>query len=229
MLCFQEPVTKEAKEHISSIFHRMQTSLSIIAGYADLICLDPQDENNRNTLHQEIKYLSSLFTRIQNANALQNQENQSYQKVSITSFIKNIYEKFSSINKHHEFSFSSEIQHEIFVKILPTECEEITRILLDNAFKYTLPKNKIKITLSLSDKNVIVSIRNEGVGISREDQKYIFDMFFRGKIENKVLGWGIGLSIAKSFADLQGLTLEVQSDEKSYVDFLLAIPNYSLS
>jgi signal transduction histidine kinase len=99
--------------------------------------------------------------------------------------------------------------------------------LLDNASKYSPSKSEIVISTKRTKSYIEFSIKDEGIGISEEDQKLIFDRFYRAdnsRQKNDVSGYGIGLSIAKSVAELHGGSIIVKSKINKGSTFTLSIP-----
>ncbi len=87
---------------------------------------------------------------------------------------------------------------------------ELVAILLDNAFKYS-PKGT---GISLKVKNRQLEVSDKGMGILEKDLPHIFDRFYRAdfaRSKEKTDGYGLGLSIAKSIADLHGAEIKVDS------------------
>jgi two-component system phosphate regulon sensor histidine kinase PhoR len=85
--------------------------------------------------------------------------------------------------------------------------------LLDNANKYSPETPKISISTKNEDGYLILSIVDNGIGISKENQKKIFDKFFRVSTGNihDVKGFGLGLSYVKSIADLHHAEISIES------------------
>ena len=99
--------------------------------------------------------------------------------------------------------------------------------LLDNASKYSPSKSEVVISTKRTKSYIEFSIKDEGIGISEEDQKLIFDRFYRAdnsRQKNDVSGYGIGLSIAKSVAELHGGSIIVKSKINKGSTFTLSIP-----
>lgn len=97
--------------------------------------------------------------------------------------------------------------------------DKISRVLqnlLSNAAKFSPEGGIIEVETTLLDKKkVLISVKDEGPGISQEDQKYVFDRFFKSdttRNEDKV-GSGIGLAIAKEFMLAHGENITVKSEE----------------
>lgn len=84
-----------------------------------------------------------------------------------------------------------------------SQITEVIENLLNNAIKYSKKKGKVKILAIKKEKKVYVEIKDSGLGIPEEDQKYIFRKFFRSgnAIKHKTQGSGLGLFIIKSIIE----------------------------
>ena len=101
------------------------------------------------------------------------------------------------------------------------------RIFLDNAVKYTPEGGTIKVFSKINGKKILLNISDSGIGIAPENQKKIFDRFFRIDSEDLVSeanGSGLGLSIAKWIADSHGIKISVASTLGKGTTFTLAVP-----
>lgn len=79
--------------------------------------------------------------------------------------------------------------------------EQILAILIDNAIKYTAENGKISIKLQEEKEKIVVSVADNGKGISSEDLPHIFERFYRADKSRTNYGNGLGLSIAKMLAE----------------------------
>ncbi|MBE9242059.1 PAS domain S-box protein [Synechocystis salina] len=95
--------------------------------------------------------------------------------------------------------------------------------LLSNAIKYSPDGGQIKISLSLDSENIIFEVTDQGIGISSEDQKQIFEPFHRGKNVRNIAGTGLGLMVAKKCVDLHrgSILLESAVDQGTTVTIRL--------
>ncbi|HPE33472.1 MAG TPA: HAMP domain-containing sensor histidine kinase [Bacteroidales bacterium] len=98
--------------------------------------------------------------------------------------------------------------------------------LVDNATKYTPRKPVIEITTSNYSEGVIIAIKDNGIGISKENQKKIFDKLYRVPTGNvhDVKGFGLGLSYVKNIVERHGGKVEVSSELKSGSTFSIFLP-----
>ena len=101
--------------------------------------------------------------------------------------------------------------------------------LLDNAIKYSKNEIKIKISTIDTDKNVLLKVRDNGIGITKEEQQIIFDKFGRAAIHEKnrkggVSGFGLGLNYVDQVMQAHGGKVTVSSEKDKYSEFTLYIP-----
>jgi signal transduction histidine kinase len=96
------------------------------------------------------------------------------------------------------------------------DANRVTQILvnlLGNAVKYTSPNDSVSLNLRVVDKFVQINVSDTGLGLSEEDQLFVFDRFFRAErdADSLVDGTGLGLPIAKMFVELMGGKIWLES------------------
>ena len=100
--------------------------------------------------------------------------------------------------------------------------DKISRVLqnlLGNAAKFSPQNGIIEVETTLDKKKVLVSVKDQGPGISEEDQKYVFDRFFKTDTTRNMdkTGSGIGLAIVREFLQAHGETITVKSEGAAFV------------
>ena len=83
--------------------------------------------------------------------------------------------------------------------------------LLSNAIKYSPQEGEVHFTLISEQEVVTFQIKDQGIGISLEDQQHLFEVFHRGNNVESIPGTGLGLSVVKKCLDLQGGTISLKS------------------
>lgn len=103
----------------------------------------------------------------------------------------------------------------------------VVNTLLDNALKYTSAKPFIELIIDSDDKHVYLSVKDNGIGIEKEQQKKIFDKFYRVPTGNvhDVKGFGLGLNYVKMISIAHGWEIQVHSELNKGSNFTLIIPN----
>lgn len=96
-------------------------------------------------------------------------------------------------------------------------------VILDNAVKFS-PENSTVYIRVTCEEQIHVSIRDEGIGISEEEQEFIFEKFYKSKLRQNAKGSGLGLAIAKQIALKHGGTIEIQSEVGKGTEIRFAFP-----
>lgn len=114
-------------------------------------------------------------------------------------------------------------------KILPIDYKKIQEVvtnLISNAIKYSHDNGRIYLDIKEDDKNIVFSIKDDGVGIPVSSQKRVFDRFFRAENASKNApdGNGLGLYIAKRIVDKHGGRLYFESIENKGTTFFVELP-----
>jgi signal transduction histidine kinase len=116
--------------------------------------------------------------------------------------------------RNHEINLN--IHDKLITKFEPDQLHLVISNLLNNAIKYTPPNGKIEIKSATTDEFILISIEDNGIGITNEERKRLFTQF--GKIERYGQGLdiisegsGLGLYITKKIIELHGGTIRVRS------------------
>lgn len=132
---------------------------------------------------------------------------------------------FEAIARQHDidFKYTADVNDDFKVAIDVEKYERIFYNIVANAFKYTPDKGSIYISCSVENGQLILTVKDTGKGISEEDLPFIFDQFFQ---VDKILpaGSGIGLVLAKAFAELHGGKISVISKLGVGSEFTVTVP-----
>lgn len=144
--------------------------------------------------------------------------------VGLIEFCNNITEEFRLISEEtHTIIFSCP-DKEFQAYVDPNLLRHILSNLLSNAIKYSPESSHVYFELSHSDSDIIFRVKDEGIGISEDDQRHLFEAFHRGRNVDTIKGTGLGLSIVRQFVELHGGTIEVESQLNQGTTFTVSIP-----
>lgn len=113
-----------------------------------------------------------------------------------------------------------------FVNADERSLTELFTILLDNAVKYSPQKRDIEVQSQSVVSKLKITVKDNGIGIDKEDMPFIFDRFYRtdkSRTKQQVAGYGLGLSIAKRIVDLHGGTINVESTKGNGTTFAVML------
>ena len=100
--------------------------------------------------------------------------------------------------------------------------------LVSNAIKFSDEGKTIHVNSTVREEVAVISVRDEGIGISKEDQAHLFSSFFRGKNALNIQGTGLGLHIVKRYLDLLDGDVNLKSELGKGTIITFTIPvNYS--
>ncbi|MBP3917250.1 HAMP domain-containing sensor histidine kinase, partial [Clostridium sp.] len=127
--------------------------------------------------------------------------------------------------KNIELLFDTTVE-ELIICCDPDKIERIMLNLLSNAIKYTNSNGTINVNIDTTDTNVIISVKDTGIGISKENQSIIFERFMQvdDTLTRKCEGSGIGLSLVKSLVEMHGGKIAVYSIEGIGSEFTFTLP-----
>lgn len=97
--------------------------------------------------------------------------------------------------------------------------------VITNACKFSKENDRIWIETTIKEKEIHITARDEGIGISKEDQKYLFGTFFRGRNAQNIQGTGLGLHIIKRYVELLNGKVNIQSEIDKGTTVTVSLPN----
>ena len=130
-------------------------------------------------------------------------------------------------SQQHKFSSILEYDGEIFASA--DKLKQAIRIFIDNSMKYTPSGGEIEITLKSSNKDIYIIIKDNGIGISKEDLPYIFERFYRAdqaRTRKNKGGTGLGLAIAKVIIEQHDGRIFVQSEPDEGTSVTIMFPKH---
>jgi PAS domain S-box-containing protein len=96
--------------------------------------------------------------------------------------------------------------------------------LVSNAIKFSSENSQIDVTGEVNEKNILISVRDYGLGIPDDDKKHLFERFFRAKNVTNIQGTGLGLHIVSKYVELMHGTIEVSSELEKGTEFNIQFP-----
>ena len=93
--------------------------------------------------------------------------------------------------------------------------------LFSNASKFSAEADLIEIKTTRHNQHIILSVKDHGMGISKEDQKHLMERFFRGDNAANIQGTGLGLHIVSKYAELMNGTVDCKSELEKGTEFII--------
>jgi signal transduction histidine kinase len=148
-------------------------------------------------------------------------------EISLEDLIRKIIEELEVFSKASNVKVELRVKENL-PKVLadPSQIRLVVENLLDNAIRYIKERGRVEIKLDKIDKHCRFEIKDTGVGIPKNDQKYIFQKFFRSEniMKYQTQGSGLGLYIAKSIIEKSGGKVGFKSQEGIGSTFWFTLP-----
>ena len=228
-----EQSIEQQAQFVSNASHELRTPLAALL-LSNEIAMRKRvltDEKARQVLSrnvEEIKKLANLSNSLldlaKSENALNDPE-----LIDISEIIKEVIGQYSRVAKAKQVKIFHNIPDGQKVTLQVNAVRQILSILMDNAIKYAPQKvGEVKIWAKLNKNSVEFIVKDNGPGISSNDQKHIFERFYRAnaaRTRTDASGYGLGLAIAKTLTDHCGYTIRIKSKPSAGAEFILVIPN----
>ena len=217
-------------EFISNISHDIQSPLSNIKGYANLLEKDTLSDDEKadyvSIINNEIDRLSSLTKQLLLLASLDREEGLLKKSTYLLSDqLKDVIFNYQWLIHEKEIMISYSLP-DIYIHGDSSMLYNVWENLLTNAIKYNQAEGRIDVSIHETEEDVEVRFEDTGIGLSEEVKERIFDRFYRGDPARTktVEGTGLGLSIVASIIDLHGGHIDVDSEENVGSTVTVTIP-----
>lgn len=215
----EQQVSDMKLRFFTDISHELRTPLTLIAGPVEQVlqkdALDQEDKDSLVLVDRNAKRMLRLVNQLLDFRKIQNNKMKlRIQQVDLIPFIRNLMADFSQLAVSNDMTF--EFVPESESCLIWADADKLEKIffnIISNAFKYSGKGKEIRIELAESDKNVRVSVADQGVGISEKLQKTLFTRFANLADRNPFgqSSTGIGLSLVKEFMNMHSGDISVLS------------------
>jgi signal transduction histidine kinase len=218
------------KEFISDVSHDFQSPLLNIKGYSELL-LDEnlgieERQSYASVIQSETERLSSLTQQLLLLTSL----DQLSSPLDIKNFrldkqLKETILKYRWLLEEKSMTLSMDLD-EVDFNGDPAFLEKVWENLFSNALKYTSEEGVVEISLKENESSVVISVHDNGIGISDEEIERIFDRFYRADNSRtrEISGTGLGLSIVQQVVKLHDGTIRVIGNENIGTTFIVTLP-----
>ena len=205
------------KEFFSNASHELRSPLTSIIGFQELIVDDyvsPGEVKELcNKTLQEGKRMQNLINDMLDLSALEKEEKGEVVKINLSAMVDDISSSLEPQLLIDNLTIVKDVDPNAYLIANQKHIYQLIRNLIDNAIKYNVLNGKIYVTIKKIENQVSISVRDTGVGISENDQKQIFERFYRvDKARSRKLGSsGLGLSIVRQVCNIYAATLSLES------------------
>lgn len=208
------------RDLFANISHDLRTPLTMIRGYAEMMRDIPGENSSENIqiIIDETNRLSNLVTDILDISKLQSGVTKlNLQVFSITESIKSVITRYEKFMGSKGYNIVFEYDKNVYVNADEIKISQVLYNLINNAINYTGEDKKIIIRQSVEGYKAKIEVADTGEGIAEDEQKLIWDKYYKAGKNHKrsAVGTGLGLSIVKNIFVLHGLKYGVESKKGS--------------
>ena len=217
-------------EFVANVSHELKTPLTSIKGFSETLrYVDDSETKNKflDIIDKESERLTNLINDILILSNIENIHKMESEYFNPGDVIENVLDmvksqayKKSIIIKYND-CFNSEILGS------KDKFHQLAVNLIENAIKYSNENGIVKIDLTLEEQYFVFKVKDNGIGIPKNDIPRIFERFYRvdESRSKNTGGIGVGLTIVKSIIDLHQGTIEVRSELNKGSEFIVILPN----
>ena len=223
----EEDANKAKLQFFTNISHELRTPLTLIADPVNYIIhddnLNSQQRSMLQIVQRNVLVLTQLVSEILDFRKVQNGKMElRLSDFNLSESMKQWIMLFSASAQKKHIAISINAPDAVMLRADQDKIERICYNLLSNALKYTSEGGEITLTAKEENGRVMISVADNGCGISSDELPYIFDRFYQAK--NAGRGTGIGLAIVKAFTELHHGEVSATSVEGKGSTFTIRIP-----
>lgn len=243
MIPIKRAYTKQ-NQFTADVSHELRTPLSVLLSSIDVLEMEVESgseerddysrkliSNMRDEVKRMTKMVGDLLTL---ARSDSNQIELMRETFDFCPHVQKIIQSFKPLAEEKGIKLHIHAPQTLIVNGDLERLKQLLYILLDNAIKYTTDGGEVNITISMKDwdhhPTLNIQVQDTGIGISQEDQKNIFDRFYRvDKARTRQMGGhGLGLAIAKWIVEAHKGSIQVSSKLGEGSTFTIKIPQSSI-
>ena len=225
--------TKLRSALVANVSHELRTPLSMIRLGAETLKRGKLKDSERKEIEdqilREVLLLSHLVEKVLDVARMQNRSTRAlaFTPVRPADLIRNLLATYGSWIESRGFRCEVDLDESIGAQMWDRDA--VSRALLnliDNAIKYSGEDRSIEIVLRATSENVVIEVRDHGIGIEDGDLARIFDPYYRAKFSDTITrrGAGLGLTLVQQIVDSHGGRVEVESAPGAGSTFRLLFP-----
>ena len=222
---------KVRQEFFSNASHELKTPITAIRGYAELLDngFVADEETKSKFIRRILKSTENMTQLIEDILMISRLETKdaevTFSMVRLNPLVEEIFDAVEPIASEYQVTLHAEGEP-VVLEASVKQMRELLMNLIVNGIKYNHPGGNVWVKIAASEHNVVIKVKDDGMGISEEHQSRIFERFYRvdkGR-SKKMGGTGLGLSIVKHIVEYNDGYMRLKSKVNAGSEFIISLP-----
>ncbi|MFA6141899.1 MAG: ATP-binding protein [Candidatus Omnitrophota bacterium] len=217
------------KKLFENLSHELKTPLTIIKGEFEVVLKKLRSQGEyESVIKSALEEVDRVVRLAGNLLLLARLESKEVfpekKRLDLNLIVRGIAKNVKSLAEPKNINLSCRANEPLFLDADESQMKALLLNILDNAIKYTEPGGRITVISQKSGPSAVVRIEDTGAGMTKEEVDHIFDRFYRTDKARANVGFGLGLSIAKSIVDSHNGSIKVESEPSKGTIFIISLP-----
>jgi len=226
-------ILKIKSDFVSSVSHEFKTPLTSIKALAERLKEGKVKDQSKaaqyfSVISQDTEKLTRLVKNILDFSKIEEGKKEyEFEETDVAQFVAQQIENFRKDEIHKDLKIHAQIPKDIPHLFVDRDAlSQVIINLLDNASKFSADKKEVYVNFKSDAEDVIIEVKDKGIGIPHDEINKIFDKFYQGKntLRHSVKGTGLGLTLVKHIVEAHGGRISVESNILQGSTFSLIFP-----
>jgi len=204
----------------------IQSSLSLVKKYGEINDIEKQDKHIAK-IKSSIGDLTDILNDFLSVSKLEEGKVENLcEEFNLRTFATEVISEMQSIAKTDQRIVYTHNCSDV-VSLDKRLLKNILFNLISNATKFSPESSDILVTIDETAQELLLTVKDSGIGISAADQEHLFERFFRGQNATHIQGTGLGLNIVAKYVELMNGSIELKSEENIGTAFIITLPKHA--
>ena len=236
LLQLRDDADRRKDEFLAMLAHELRNPLAPLRTGLQLLHLQPSDEVVGRTyamMERQIAHITRLVDDLLDVSRLtRGTITLQKQVVDLGACVRQVVDTFAAVAAQKDVQLLVDVADDALVDADPVRIEQMVGNLVSNAIKFTPERGSVLLVARVEDQHVVLRVRDTGVGISRDQLPFVFELFAQThrELDRSQGGLGIGLTVVKLLAGLHGGTVSLHSEgEGKGTEAVLRLPRAAMT